>query len=342
MKLSNKAQVVLERYLLGVKRNLPVKKGKDITEEVRSYLLDSLEEQYPKTAQISEKQLLNVLEKHGSPRKLAAQYSPRQYLIGPRFFSVYLLVLKIVVPVVVGALTLALVIGALAGNPIGGKFPALEYLSTLWNGAFMSAAFVTLVFAIMERVNEGKDLEELAELDKFDAKDLPELAETESRFSAAGSIFEIVLGVLGLAFFTYIIRTGGMIPFVSSMGEAVQQARVFLDGFMRFVPAMMVFTGLGIARNATLLAQGRRTSLTNWWEVVTEAASGVVTVLMLAAFPLVTTGGFQKFFTAAEWDFARIDAGVNLGLRIILILGLIGSVVDIMRATIREVRQPAG
>ena len=77
MKLSNEAQVLLERYLLGVKRNLPGKKGKDITEEVRSYLLDSLEEQYPKAAQISEKQLLNVLEKLGSPRKLAAQYSPR-------------------------------------------------------------------------------------------------------------------------------------------------------------------------------------------------------------------------------------------------------------------------
>lgn len=342
MKLSNEAQVLLERYLLGVKRNLPGKMGKDITEEVRSYLLDSLEEQYPKAAQISEKQLLQMLEKHGSPRKLAAQYSPRQYLIGPRFFSVYWLVLKIVVPVVVGALTLALAIGALAGNQLSGTFPALEYLAALWNGAFMSAAFVTLVFAILERVKEGKDLEELAEMNKFDAKDLPELAEKESRFYSAGSIFEIVMGVIGLAFFTYITRTGGMIPFVSSMGKTVQQALVFLDGFMRFVPAMMVLTGLGIARNATLLVQGRRTSLTNWWEAASEAASGMVTVMMLAAFPLVTTGGFQSFSTTAAWDLARIDAGVNLGLRIILILGLVGSVVDIMRTIIREVRQPAG
>jgi hypothetical protein len=343
MKLSNEAQVLLERYLLGVKRNLPGKKGKDITEEVRSYLLDSLEEQYPKAAQVSEKQLLNVLEKHGSPRKLAAQYSPRQYLIGPRFFSVYLLVLKIVVPVVVGALTLALVIGALAGNQLSGKFPALEYLSTLWNGAFMSAAFVTLVFAIMERLNTDRKVEELEEMDKFDVNNLPQLSDTKKQPSKGETIFEMVAGVVGLAFFTYILNSGGTLPIVSSLGSTVKQIPVFTAGFMRFVPVLMVLTGLGIARGATLLVQGRRTSLTTWWQVADEVARFVVTVFMLGAFPLLTVKELLALPFGSIWDLSRVDASANLGLFIILIVGLVGgSLVTIIRAILRVVRQPAG
>ena len=343
MKLSNEAQVVLERYLLGVKRNLPVKKGKDITEEVRSYLLDSLEEQYPKAAQISEKQLLNVLEKLGSPRKLAAQYSPRQYLIGPRFFSVYLLVLKIVVPVVVGALTLALVIGALAGNQFGSKFPALEYLAALWNGAFMSAAFVTLVFAIMEQLNMNRKVEELEEMDKFNVNDLPQLSDAEKQPSKGEIVFEMVAGVLGLAFFTYILRSGGSFPVVSSLGSTVKQIPVLTNGFMRFVPVLMVLTVLGIARDATLLVQGRRTSLTTWWQVADEATHFVVTIFMLGAFPLFTVKELLAIPFGGTWDLSRVDASANLGLFIILIVGLVGgSLVTIIRAILREVRQPAG
>ena len=98
----------------------------------------------------------------GSPRKLAASFGPQRSLIGPRLFPAYLLVLRIVVPVVVGALILSIIIRAFTGEADSGTFPAVKYLATLWNGAFSAAAFVTLTFAIIERVNEEKEIEELA------------------------------------------------------------------------------------------------------------------------------------------------------------------------------------
>jgi hypothetical protein len=342
MKLSNEAQVLLDRYLLAVRRDLPGKKGADITAEIRSFLLDNLEGRFPKSKELTEKQVLQALDEMGSPRKLADQYSPQRYLIGPRFFHVYQLVLKIVIPAVIGALTLALIIGALAGGMKASAFPVLNYLGTLWNGAFMSAAFVTLVFAILERVNMNRKVGELEELDNFDVNDLPELSDAEKQPSIGEIIFEMVAGVLGLAFFTYILNSGGTLPIVSSLGSAVKQVPVFTEGFMRFVPVLMVLTGLGIARGATLLVQGRRTSLTTWWQVADEAAHFVVTVFMLTAFPLFTVKELLAIPFGGIWDLSRVDATANLGLFIILVIGLVaGSLVTIIRAILREVKHPA-
>jgi hypothetical protein len=342
MKLNNAAQNLLERYLLGVRRALTVKNREDITAEIRSFLLDNLEGHYPKTKELSENQVKQELEKMGSPRKLAAQFSPQRYLIGPRFFYVYQLVLKIVVAAVIGALTLALIIRTLAGGLAIGVLPVVEYLGTLWSGAFFAAAFVTLVFAILERVNQGRELEELADLDKFDLEDLPDLGEEEKEPTIAGNVFEIVMGVIGLAFCTYILYSGGQLPIFGSVGGKLVQTQVFTGGFMRFVPLMMALTGLGIARSAILLVQGHRTSLTAWWRICAEIASIVLTVFLLGSFPLITVLGFQSLPFPASWDFIRVDSGVNIGLKVILILSMVGSLVDIVRALIREVRNPAG
>jgi hypothetical protein len=340
MKLNNAAQMLLDRYLLAVRRSLTGQKRDDITAEIRSSLLDTLEAGHPQAREITEKQVLQVLEKMGSPRKLAAQFSPQRSLIGPRFFHIYLFVLKIVVPAVVGALTLALVIRTLAGGTPGGVFPFVEYLATLWNGAFSAAAFVTLMFAIMERVNVGRHLQDLDEMEKFDVSDLPELAEEEKEPSIAGRVIEIVLGVVGLAFFTYIYNSGGLLPFIFNFGAGVVQSRVFMDGFMRFVPLMMVFGGLSIARSATLLVQGRRTPFTDWWQVASELGSVVLTIFMLGAFPLITAQGFLSLPALASMDLARVDAGVNLGLRIILILSIAGTLVDSFRVIFRGFKRP--
>jgi hypothetical protein len=342
MKLNNAAQTLLERYLLGVRRALTVKNREDIAAEIRSFLLDNLEGRYPKTKELTENQVKQELEKMGSPRKLAAKFSPQRYLIGPRFFYVYQLVLKIVVAAVIGALTLALIIRTLAGGLAIGMQSVVEVLGMLWSGAFSAAAFVTLVFAILERVSQGRDLEELADLDKYDLDDLPDLGEEEKEPTIAGNVFEIVMGVIGLAFCTYILNSGGQLPIFTNLASKMVQVRVFTLGFMRFVPLMMALTGLGIARSATLLVQGRRTSLTAWWRIGSEIAGIVLTVFLLGAFPLITAEVFRSLPFPAAWDFIRTDTGINIGLKGILILSMVGSLVDIVRLLVREVRNPVG
>src|SRR4030042_388750 len=221
MKMKKSARELLDRYLLGVRRALTGKKREDIAAEIESSLMDRLEERSSADQEITEAQVKEVLTEMGSPRQLPASFGPQRSLIGPRLLPAYLLVLRIVVPVVVGALILSIIIKTLIGEADGAAFPALEYLATLWNGAFSAAAFVTLTFAIIERVNEEKEIAELAEFDKFSMDNLPELGESDKPESITENVFEVVFGVIGLAFFTYILNNNGLFPIKFGAMESV-------------------------------------------------------------------------------------------------------------------------
>jgi hypothetical protein len=341
MKLNKNARELLDRYLLGVRRALTGKKREDIAAEIESSLLDRLEERYSDTQEITEVQVKEVLQEMGSPRKLAASFGPQRSLIGPRLLPAYLLVLRIVVPVVVGALILSIIIRTLTGEAGSSNIPVLEYLATLWNGAFSAAAFVTLTFAIIERVNEEKEIEELAEFEKFSVDALPDLGEAEKQPTIPGTVLEIILGVIGLAFFTYILNNSGQLPIYINLDERMTLGRVFTDNFLRFVPVMMAITGLEVARSATLLAQERQNSLTTWWHIILEGANMVVSVFLLRSFPLIMLEGFKALPLPADWDFVRIEAGVNTGLKVIIILSLVGTGIEIIRRVYLEARNPA-
>lgn len=341
MKLTKSAQELIDRYLLGIRRTLTGKKREDITAEIESLLYDRMEERFIAEVEITEGQVKEVLQEMGSPRKLASSYGPQRYLIGPRLYPAYLLVLRIVVPVVIGALTLSIIISALTGSgKTSGAF-ILEYLASLWNGAFMAAAFVTLTFAILERVNDEKEIKELDEFEKFNADDLPELSENEKQPTIPGIVFEMVMGIIGLAFFTYILNNDGQLPIFFDQSISMVQLRIFSGNFMRFVPVMMAFTGLEITRSAIMLAQGRQSSLTTWWHIVMEGAHIVLNVILLRSFPLIALDGFRSMQFASNWDLARIGSGINSGLKVIMILSLVGSGVEIIRRLYREICIPS-
>jgi hypothetical protein len=341
MKLNNNARVLLDRYLLGVRRALTGKNRDDIAAEIESLLMDRLEERSSANQEITEAQVKDVLTEMGSPHKLAASFGPQRGLIGPRLFPAYIFVLRIVVPVVVGALILSILIKTFIGDAGSAAFPALEYLGTLWNGAFMAAAFVTLTFAIIERVNEEKEIAELAEFDKFSLDSLPELGEADKEQSTAETVVEVVFGVIGLAFLTYMLNNHGLFPVKIKPMETAAMITIFTDSFLRFMPFMMVTTGLEVSRSATLLAQGRHTSLTNWWNILMHGANMVLSVFLLRAFPLITLDGIRSLPVPAAWDLAGIETGVNTGLKVIIILSLIGTGVEIIRQLVREAKNSA-
>jgi len=336
MKLNKNAQTLLERYLLGVHRALTGKQRDDIRAEIESFLLDNLEERYPQSEEISESQVMGLLHEMGSPAKLAAQFSPQRYLIGPRFFPVYVLVLRIVVPVVLGALTLSLIIRAFTGELSGGAASALDFIASLWNGALMATAFITLVFAILERVNPEEVAKELKDFELFNPSDLPDLSDEDKEPNAVETGFEIVFGVLGLAFFTYLYSSGGHLPIFGAAQDGLAEARFFTDNFMRFLPFMIALSGLEISRSAAVLVQGRRSVLTDWWHICTQVANLVLIIFLLNAFPLFSLEGLLAQPFAADWDAARVGTGVNTGIRVVMALGLFGTLLELCQQLYRQ------
>lgn len=82
---------LIEIYIYEVTRRLPEKNREDIALELQSTIEDMLPVDY------SEKDVKMVLEKLGSPVTLASGYGDRpMHLIGPRYFNVYVTLLKMI------------------------------------------------------------------------------------------------------------------------------------------------------------------------------------------------------------------------------------------------------
>lgn len=147
---------LIDRYIGEVMRRLPAKERDDIGQELRSTMEDLLPEGY------SEKEERELLMKFGDPAALAGKYrSQPMYLIGPRFFDIYLTLLKIIIPIVVTVVVVVLIITTIFSD--AGDASVLRVLGSLFGDA-IAAAFdvvvgvffwVTIVFVIIEWVDRS-------------------------------------------------------------------------------------------------------------------------------------------------------------------------------------------
>ena len=340
MKLNRSAHELLERYLLAVKRDLTGKQRNDIAAEIESYLLDLLEERFPKTNEITKVQIEEILQEMGAPRKVAAQYMPQRYLIGPRLFPVYFLVLKIATAVVVCALALSFTIISIIETSTA-WLEVLEYFGTILSAIFSTAGSITIVFAIIERLSEGKEIKELDEFHKFKLHDLPELPAEEKEPSKIGTSFEIALSLIGIAFFTYINSTGGRLPHFFNPQTEMELVRVFTDSFLRYVPLILILIGLDLARNIMLLVQGYHSTFTNWWQICTQGVHVVIMAFMLKSLPLITLDVAFRMVGAADMDIAQLESLANTGVAIAIAVVMVIIIIDTLRKVIREIRKPS-
>jgi hypothetical protein len=95
VKTKEDAMEMLDRYLEAVRKLLPWKRQDDIIAELRANLEAQLEDKEtelgrPTTPQEAEAWLKDL----GSPMQMAARYQSQQYLIGPRFFPIYWVVMR--------------------------------------------------------------------------------------------------------------------------------------------------------------------------------------------------------------------------------------------------------
>jgi hypothetical protein len=338
MKMNNSARELLKRYLLGVEKELGGKQSEDIAAEIESYIGDLLEERYGSTEEIGTEELEAVLKEMGAPRKVARQYGPQRYLIGPRLFPVYWLVLRILIAVMAGSLALSYFISIGIQQEMAPALGFLEFLGSLFSGLLAAAGAVTIIFGGIERGIENRELDEIKEMDEFKPSDLPDLPEKEHVFHPIGAIAEIIVTILGMAFFTYLRFTDGALPYFINPNEFGGMGRVFTDNFVQFIPVILVLNGLEIGRAATLLAQGRYTALTNWWAIIDKGANTVLSVFLLNAMPLITLDLFRHI--PGLNPGAQADGVANTVLSILIGLSIVGGLVDIIRSTIHEVRNP--
>lgn len=151
----NYEEDMMDRYVFEVTKRLPAAQKGDIDLELRSLIEDMLSQ-----TEIEEHEaaLDAVLHELGKPSDLADKYREnRRYLIGPALYELYLLILKIVVGSVAIGLTAALSIAYIVSAEADLVELGISLVATVFQAVLQAIAWVTVIFAIIDRSNSTKE-----------------------------------------------------------------------------------------------------------------------------------------------------------------------------------------
>jgi len=192
---------LIERYLQAVQFWLPKRQKDDIIAELSEDLHAQIEEREATlNRSLTEPEIEAILKQRGRPVLVANRFLPQEHLIGPVLFPIYIFVLKIVMAAYL--LPWALVwAGMMIFSPayraheLAHSWIAavISAWSAWWGTAFLAAGTVTLIFAILERVQARKHFLEQWEPRKLPAVRNPAvIPRSSSLFEAGATLFCLI------------------------------------------------------------------------------------------------------------------------------------------------------
>ncbi|MDG4850021.1 hypothetical protein ABS315_21640 [Peribacillus frigoritolerans] len=191
---------LIELYIQEVTRRLPEKNRADIALELQSTIEDMLPDDH------TEQDVKAVLLKLGDPVTLASGYRDRpMHLIGPRYYDVYISLLKMILPIAAVISLIALV----GDNPFRDTGNTVmeailkiigKGISSIISTGIQVFFWLTLSFAILERLDTSKDqspvTKDLKPWTPENLKDIPNISKIK-----AVPMIEVFASLLGLSVF---------------------------------------------------------------------------------------------------------------------------------------------
>lgn len=336
---------LIHRYVYQVGELLPSQQRDDVMAELRSLLEEGVEERARASGRLVDGELTAAfLLEFGAPAKVAERYGgePR-YLIGPRIFPVFLLVLKISLAAI-GAATLAgFLFSAMFIPPWG---PAefwhvqalLSWLLRFTQGALVNAAILVFTFAVIERFLPPT-WRPKSDWDPRKLPPLPAEAGTE-RVSRATE----VVRVYGLAFLAVVLNFYPQWFGIVSFTEAGVLRIPFKDlGMYLPVPLIDLGWAMAAALSIVLIVRGRWERWSRWAAFAFGLYDAVILWLILTHSSLNSA--------QATWAARQLWEGLknqNLPfqwltrmLYIVLVVALLGTLVKTGKRLYRLLRTRA-
>ena len=275
---------LIDRYVAEVGRRLPLVRGReDIEKELRSTLEDMLEDRAQKAGRPADEAMeIDLLKEYGAPDKVATTYNPHPYLIGPRMFPFFTMILKIVL----FALTIAFVV--ITGIKIANLAPGMagpEFAKAIGEGlaGIVSAAFgafgnIVLVFAILERFVPASEFK-MNEEKEWDPASLTKEPEPND-VKPLEPILAIVFTFIVLSIFNF---NHQWIGFYIFSGDTWTVIPILTDAFFRWLPLINIAWVAEILLNGMLLRAGR-------WGLSTRLVSIGIKIFQIVIGYLLFTG----------------------------------------------------
>ncbi|OIK08832.1 hypothetical protein BIV60_25490 [Bacillus sp. MUM 116] len=309
---------LIEIYIQEVTRRLPEKNREDIALELRSTIEDMLPDDY------HEEDIKAVLEKLGSPVTLASGYRDRpMHLIGPRYFDVYVTLLKMILPIA----TVISLISMIAEYFIGYSAEQAVInivLSLMGEGIWRIIEvgiqvffWLTLVFAILERTDKGRDEQPLtASLKKWtpdDLKNIPNIPKKKaiSKVEVFGSLLWTAIWA------TLYFNANHLVGVYKGGGEGLKFVTPSLNQevLLWYWPIVLVVIGFEIALALYKLIKGQWTKR---MAICNTALQLIATIAFIVIFrnPNVMTHDYITYMsnlftiTANQFEMWIVGGGI--------------------------------
>ncbi|MFJ7747629.1 HAAS signaling domain-containing protein [Peribacillus sp. NPDC097295] len=278
---------LIEVYIHEVTRRVPEKGRADIALELRSTIEDMLHDNY------SEKDVKEVLEKLGNPATLASGYRDQpMHLIGPRYFDIYVSLLKMIVPIAAVISLIAMIAEYFIGY--SGDEAILNVVLNIMGvgiGSIIEVGvqvffWLTLIFAIIERTDKGKDQQPLtASLKKWtpdDLKNIPFIPKEKAikKFEVFGSLMWTAIWATLYFYANQLVgvyENGGGGVGLEFVIPALNQ-----DILLRYWPFVLVIIALEIGLALYKLIKGQWTKKMAIFNTVLELSATVVCIFILS------------------------------------------------------------
>jgi len=342
---------LIDIYVTEIGRQLPRKNRSDIETEIRSILQDMLEERSQKTGKpVDEEMTLEVLKAYGAPEKVAATYQGERYLIGPRLYPIFMLVLRIVL-IVTGVLAV-IGLGIAISNSFGSLQNAFETLfkaiANFGTSTMTALGNIVLIFAILEwalfRAGGKVEVKGLPMEKEWDPRTLTKVS-TSNQVKMGETIAEIVGCFAAIVIFNFYPQIIGFTPSLNGVVGSGTWAVGFGNltfvpllskAFFVYVPYLTLVWVLTILLDIALLRMG-------YWNVLTRISlfglkivNIVIAAAMLAGPSLLAVTNASLTSALGDAEGARIlMTMVSQFVRVALWISIIGNGIEIIKAVSR-------
>lgn len=301
----------IERYVAEVGRHLPEKDRTDIEAEIRSMIEDMLEERGHNAKSADNKAIAETLEGLGNPKFLAFKYAPpKQYLIGPGWYEIYIKTLQRVLFTVLPILAAVTIVLTLAEDPLAFGSAVEKAIGSLFDVGLQIWFWMTIVFVLMERL-EAVPNESLNSAKRtWTVDQLPELPRKRQI-----SIGEVLMDIALVLFVMVWIA----LPVFQGDSESVPFLNPDLWSF--WLPILLILLGLTLVHDMFQLKIGNWTPTLTVTNVILGLISIVYLVVLVTTQDLVNPAflamleerGASRLIETARWS-VNISAAIIAGI----------------------------
>jgi hypothetical protein len=302
---------LIDRYVQNVRLFLPWGQQDDIGRELAANLRAEIQDREAEAGRtLNTDEVQAILKRWGHPIAVAGRYQPRQYLIGPPLFPVYVFVLKMVgliylVPWLAVWLAMLLLSPAYRAEHHG--WAAFEPLGTWWSIVVGVVGVVTVVFAALERTQART-------LEHWNPARLPVVRDS-NRIPRFSSVVEVVAETVFLLWWI------GVIHFVPPRNHGQQLLVTLTAAFDKVFWPVVIQAAVSIGLACLNLFRPVWTLPRALVRLGVNLAVAGIAVVLLQSGPWIAIAFGNPLVPAGP---RVVDAG-NLGVQLLLIGAVVGS-----------------